>query len=64
MHANFVRIGGLSQDIPIGTLDAVHEFCARFSSRISEIEDMLTSNRIWHSRLKGVGAVGAQKGFL
>lgn len=46
MHANYVRPGGLSQDIPVGTLNSLYTFIKQFPSRIDEIEDLLTSNRI------------------
>jgi len=46
MHANYIRPGGVSQDLPIGTLASIHEFSKQFASRIDEIEDMLTDNRI------------------
>lgn len=46
MHANYIRPGGLSQDIPLGTLKSLATFVKQFPSRISEIEDLLTSNRI------------------
>lgn len=46
MHANYIRPGGLAQDIPKGTLASLHEFAKQFPSRIDEIEDLLTSNRI------------------
>jgi len=46
MHANYVRPGGVSQDIPVGTLNSLNAFAEQFPSRIDEIEDLLTSNRI------------------
>jgi NADH dehydrogenase (ubiquinone) Fe-S protein 2 len=46
MHAHYIRPGGLAQDIPKGTLASLHEFTKQFPSRIDEIEDLLTSNRI------------------
>jgi hypothetical protein len=46
MHANYVRPGGVSQDLPAGTLESIFHFAAQFGSRIDEIEDMLTDNRI------------------
>ena len=46
MHANYVRPGGLAQDIPKGTLNSLYIFGKKFPSRIDEIEDLLTSNRI------------------
>ena len=55
MHANYIRPGGVAQDIPVGTLASIYNFSRTFISRIEEIEDMLTTNRIWGGRLKGVG---------
>jgi NADH dehydrogenase (ubiquinone) Fe-S protein 2 len=55
MHANYVRPGGVAQDIPVGTLASTYKFIHQFISRVDEIEDMLTTNRIWQSRLKGIG---------
>jgi len=46
MHANYVRPGGVSLDLPLGTLDSIFEFSKQFASRIDEIEDMLSNNRI------------------
>jgi NADH dehydrogenase (ubiquinone) Fe-S protein 2 len=61
MHANYVRPGGVSQDLPICLLDSVYEFAHRFVSRVDEVEDMLTANRIWTGRLQ---AIGAAKPFM
>jgi len=46
MHANYFRPGGVSQDLPTGTLESVYQFAQQFASRIDEIEDMLSENRI------------------
>jgi len=46
MHANFFRPGGLSQNLPIGLLDDIYLFLNNFSSRLDEIENFLTENRI------------------
>lgn len=56
-HAAYIRPGGVSQDLPLGLLDSISEFVNRFSYRIDELEDMLTSNRIWNIRLRNVGLV-------
>ena len=64
MHANYIRPGGISQDFPIGTLNSIHQFIYQFASRIDEIEDLLSNNRIWQSRLIGIGSINLQKGFL
>ncbi len=46
MHAAYIRPGGVSSDIPIGLLDDIYLFATQFSSRIDEIEELLTNNRI------------------
>lgn len=64
MHANYIRPGGVAQDIPLGTLESLFQFVSQFSSRVDETEDLLTNNRIWQTRLMGIGAMNSQKGFL
>lgn len=46
MHSAYIRPGGVAHDLPIGILDDVYNFVRQFSSRIDEIENMLTNNRI------------------
>jgi NADH dehydrogenase (ubiquinone) Fe-S protein 2 len=46
LHANYIRPGGVSQDLPIGTLESLFQFILQFASRIDETEDLLSSNRI------------------
>lgn len=64
MHANYIRPGGVSQDLPLGTLKSIYEFIKSFSDRINELEDLLTENRIWKIRLQGIGSINLQKAFL
>lgn len=64
MHANYIRPGGVSQDLPIGLLDSIQEFIKQFASRVDEIEDMLSGNRIWQERLQGIGIVTPQKALV
>jgi NADH dehydrogenase (ubiquinone) Fe-S protein 2 len=46
MHAAYIRPGGVRYDLPIGLLQDIYHFCKQFNSRISELEELLTSNRI------------------
>ncbi len=46
MHAAYIRPGGVALDLPIGLLRDIYLFCKQFSSRIDEIEMLLTENRI------------------
>lgn len=57
MHANYIRPGGVSQDLPLGLLSDIYEFASQFNSRIDEMEELLTNNRIWKQRLVDVGVV-------
>jgi len=57
MHANYVRPGGVSQDLPEGLEEDIFIFIDSFRSRIDEMEELLTANRIWKQRLIGVGRV-------
>ena len=46
MHAAFFRPGGITSDLPIGLLKDIWLFCTQFSSRLDEMETLLTYNRI------------------
>ena len=46
MHAAFIRIGGVFCDLPQGLLADIATFAKQFSSRIDEIEELSTFNRI------------------
>ncbi len=61
MHAAYIRLGGVHQDIPLGFLDDLHLFLQQFSSRLDEIEELLTENLIWKERLCGIGKVNYQE---
>lgn len=61
MHAAYIRPGCVSMDIPLGFLDDVYLFIKQFSLRLDEMEELLTSNRIWKERLVDIGVVSAKK---
>lgn len=60
MHAAYVRPGGVSLDMPLGLMDDIYDFSARFAERLDETEDLLTNNRIWIHRTVDVGTVSAE----
>jgi NADH dehydrogenase I D subunit len=60
MHAAYFRPGGVSQDLPLGFLDDVSFFIENFLSRFSELNAVLSSNRIWKQRLSSIGVVSAE----
>jgi len=61
MHAAYIRPGGVSQDIPVGLLKDIYTFTEQFASRIDELEEMLTNNRIWKQRLVNIGVVSSEE---
>jgi len=61
MHAAYVRPGGVALDMPLGLMDDIYEFSAKFSERLDEVEDLLTSNRIWKQRTIDIGIVTAEE---
>jgi len=60
MHANYIRPGGVAQDIPTGLIEDIYLFIEQFQKRIDEIDELLTNNRIWCQRLMDIGIVTKQ----
>ncbi|HYL09724.1 MAG TPA: NADH dehydrogenase (quinone) subunit D [Candidatus Acidoferrales bacterium] len=60
MMTSYFRIGGLALEPPTGWLEKVQQFVKMFPSRLEEYEDLLTKNRIWMGRTKGVGILSAE----
>jgi NADH-quinone oxidoreductase subunit D len=54
------RIGGLQYETYDGFEEEVKRFCDDFAHRIDEYETLLTENRIWLGRTKGVGILSAE----
>lgn len=46
MHASYIRPGGVGQDLPLGLSEDIFLFTQQFASRIDELEEKLTNNRI------------------
>lgn len=61
MHANYIRPGGVSQDLSPGILDDISIFVQGFKSRIDEMEELLTSNRIFKRRVINIGVVNKRQ---
>lgn len=61
LHAAYVRPGGVAQDLPEGLLKDIHSWGVKFSERIDEMEELLTSNRIWIVRVGGIGVFTIQQ---
>lgn len=62
MMCNYFRFGGLSRDLPPGTLENIRELVfERLPRRIDELDLYLTGNEIVRSRCIGVGVLPAEK---
>jgi NADH dehydrogenase (ubiquinone) Fe-S protein 2 len=61
MHAAYIRPGGVSQDLPIGLCQDIYDWVEQFPSRLDEIEELLTDNRIWKQRLVDVGIISVEQ---
>jgi NADH-quinone oxidoreductase subunit D len=63
MMTSYFRIGGLALEPPPGWLERVKAFVDMFEGRIEDYEDLLTENRIWMGRTKGVGYIAPEMGI-
>ena len=54
---NAMRIGGVPQDLPPGWGQKVLKFCDIMDEKVAEYETLLTHNRIWLERTRGVGVI-------
>lgn len=59
MHAAYIRIGGVHQDLPIGLLDDIYDFISKFGARLDEAEDLITKNRLVIARTQDIGVLTA-----
>jgi NADH-quinone oxidoreductase subunit D len=55
MMTSYIRIGGLALEPPRGWARRVKTFIDGFPGKVDEYEDLLTNNRIWTGRTRGVG---------
>ena len=60
MHSAYFRPGGVGADLPAGILQSIHQWADQFASRIDEMEELLTGNRIFKQRLVDIGVLSAQ----
>jgi len=60
MNLSYVRVGGVSRELPAGFLEDTRKFVAAFPARLQEYETLLTDNPIWKKRTVGVGIISAE----
>jgi NADH-quinone oxidoreductase subunit D len=56
----YLRIGGVSKDLPDGIEEKIKSFVQAFPDHIKEYETLLTKNIIWLKRTKGVGIISKE----
>ena len=61
MMLSYTRPGGVANDILPGFEERVGAFLDKFPGKIDEYERLLTKNRIWIKRQKGVGVVSREQ---
>src|SRR5262245_53523697 len=57
---NYTRIGGLSRDVPPGWTDQCRKFLNEVVINLDETEKLLTRNRIWVDRTRGIGVISRE----
>ncbi len=55
LTTSYTRIGGVSRDLDDETIRMIRDFLTRFPSAIDELEALLTKNRIFYDRTRGIG---------
>ncbi|HTS12620.1 MAG TPA: NADH dehydrogenase (quinone) subunit D [Candidatus Limnocylindrales bacterium] len=60
MMTSYFRIGGLALEPPPGWIDRVRRVMETLPGHIDEYEDLLTKNKIWIGRTKGIGILSAK----
>ena len=60
LTTSYPRVGGLPDDLPGDFKDVIKNFLKIFPKTLKEVDKLLTRNRIWIERTKGVAVINAQ----
>jgi NADH-quinone oxidoreductase subunit D len=60
MHPNYIRIGGVGQDLPAGFLERLDAFIAMFEPRMRDLRRLLQKNPILQDRMIDVGIISPE----
>jgi NADH-quinone oxidoreductase subunit D len=63
LHANYFRPGGVHQDLPQALIGDIAAWCDPFLKTLSEIDTLLTDNRIFKQRNVNIGVVSLEDGL-
>jgi NADH-quinone oxidoreductase subunit D len=61
LHANYVRPGGVAQDMTPQTADRIRTWAAEFPKIVDDLEGLLTENRIFKQRTVDIGIVSKEQ---
>ncbi len=59
MHTRYFQAGGLAEDVPRGFFTETKKFTKEFSGYIDMYETLLTNQKIWLERTRGLGLLSA-----
>ncbi|MFA4934267.1 MAG: NADH-quinone oxidoreductase subunit D [Candidatus Methanoperedens sp.] len=61
MTFNYIKPGGVREDIPEGFIPQLNEFLKDMEKRIEDYEQLINSNEIFMMRMKNIGVIGAEE---
>jgi NADH-quinone oxidoreductase subunit D len=61
MHPNYIRVGGVGQDLPAGFLERLDALIAMFEPRMRDIRRLLQKNPILQDRMIDVGIISSDE---
>src|SRR3712207_450014 len=60
LHANYIRPGGVHQDLPQELIDDIEAFCDPFLKVLNDIDALITENRIFKQRNVDIGVISLE----
>ncbi len=60
MTFNYIRPGGVREDLPEGFIPKLNEFIKDMEKRIDDYEQLINSNEIFLMRMKNIGVISAE----
>ncbi len=60
LTTSYTRVGGVKRDLDDKTIQLIRQFIKEFPKAVDELESLLTKNRIWYDRTRGIGEFSAE----
>jgi NADH-quinone oxidoreductase subunit D len=58
---SYTRVGGVANDMPDGFVEELRAFLSQFPERVTELEKLLTRNRIWVDRTRDIAVISREE---